>query len=133
MKPPWKAYPHFERSDLGWRMGGGEDYLAKFEEWFSQLTPDEMTEFAKNHTEPETWLGFYLQFGVPMSPPWLKHPELTLTSWEWREVHVPRVYWMTFHDWLLCLTPEAMSQYAYRNPEPDDWAGFYSSIGVRTD
>lgn len=133
MKPPWDEYPQYERGDLGWRMGAGEDYLAKFETWFSGQTPDEKAEFAENHSEPQNWLGYYTRFGVPMVPPWLKHPELAQASWEWREVHAPRVYWITFHDWLLRLTPDAMSLYASRNPEPDDWSGFYSSIGIKAD
>jgi hypothetical protein len=70
MKPPWDEYPHFERSDLGWRMGVGEDYLAKFEKWFSGQTPDERTDFAAAHAEPESWSGYYTGFGVPMGSPW---------------------------------------------------------------
>jgi len=90
MKAPWDEYPHYDRSDLGWRMGSGEDYLAKFETWFSGQTPNERAEFAESHSEPESWLGYYTQWDVPMAPPWRRHPELAYTSWEWREVHAPR-------------------------------------------
>lgn len=133
MKPPWVEYPKYERSDLGWRMGVGEDYLAKFERWFSEQTADERTAFAHSEPEPESWLGYYAQWNVPMAPPWQRHPELALASWEWREVRAPKKYWASFHDWLLRLSPEAMRLYALRNPEPDDWPDFYSSIGIETE
>jgi len=130
MNPPWDEYPNYERSDLGWRMGAGETYLAKFERWFSDLTPEEKAQFAERHSEPDSWLGYYTPWGVPMAPPWHKYPKLAHASWEWREVHAPSIYWMRFHDWLLRLAPEAQSLYASRNPEPEDWSGFYSSIGI---
>lgn len=130
MKPPWIMYPDYERSSLGWRMGGGEDYLARFCGWFSSRAPEERVRFAETNVEPEDWWGFYATWGVPMTPPWRRYPNLAHASWEWREVHAPRLYWMTFHDWLLRLEPEAMILYAARNPEPDEWSGFYSSIGI---
>ncbi|MBX9747570.1 MAG: hypothetical protein K2X34_11760 [Hyphomonadaceae bacterium] len=133
MKPPWEQYPDQERSDLGWRMGAGEDYLVEFERWFSAQTPDQRVQFAGSHAEPESWIGYYTGWDVPMAPPWRRYPELGNTSWEWREVHAPRVYWMTFHDWLLRLTPQAMTLYASSHPEPDNWSGFYSSIGIETE
>lgn len=120
-----------ERSDLGWRMGPGEDYLANFETWFSAQSLADKIEFAESNAEPESWLGYYVRWGVPMSPPWRRHPELTQTSWEWREVHAPRAYWVAFHEWLLRLAPEEMSRYASLHPEPDEWDGFYSSIGIK--
>lgn len=133
MKPPWDEYPRYDRSDLGWRMGPGETYREKFEGWFSRQSPEERAAFAAAHPEPESWLGYFTSWGVPMTPPWRKYPELGHTSWQWREVHAPRIYWMTFHEWLLRLTPHAMIEYASSNPEPDDWTDFYSSIGIKTD
>jgi len=133
MKPPWDEYPQYDRSDLGWRMGDGQSYLEKFEAWFSAQAPEARAEFAESNPAPESWLRFYTSWDVPMAPPWRRYPELTQTSWEWREVHAPRNYWATFHDWLLRLEPQAMNRYASNHPEPDDWSEFYSSIGIRTD
>ncbi len=113
-------------------MGAGEDYLAQFEQWFLRQTPGAQADFADGHAEPESWFGYFTQFGVPMAPPWRRYPELDHTAWQWREVRGPRAYWTRFHDWLLRLAPEAMNLYASGNPEPDAWSGFYSSIGIKT-
>jgi hypothetical protein len=59
MPPLWLKYPHIERGRIGWRMGGGEDYLHKFMRWFSSLTAEEQKKYQAMFPEPRTWLGWY--------------------------------------------------------------------------
>jgi hypothetical protein len=33
MPPPWMAFPEIERYSIGWRMGYGEDYIDRFDDW----------------------------------------------------------------------------------------------------
>lgn len=42
-------------------MGYGEDVYIKFWGWFSYLTDDEATEYARRFPEPEEWRGKYAQ------------------------------------------------------------------------
>ncbi|RED49935.1 hypothetical protein [Aestuariispira insulae] len=59
MEAPWIALPHIKAGSIGWRMGGGEDYLSYFSDWFSQLSPDYQNNYCQNNPEPEGWQGFY--------------------------------------------------------------------------
>lgn len=33
MPPPWLAHREIERYSIGWRMGYGEDYIDRFDDW----------------------------------------------------------------------------------------------------
>lgn len=37
MPPPWLAYREIERYSIGWRMGYGEDYICRFNDWLNSL------------------------------------------------------------------------------------------------
>lgn len=58
MKPPWAifAYP---QTSMGWRMGGGEDYLLKWHKWFTHLSQEEQQAYVAQYSEPEDWFHFY--------------------------------------------------------------------------
>lgn len=43
--PPWKIYPKIDRSDMFFRMGGGEDYTIQFYNWFNGLSSSEKEVF----------------------------------------------------------------------------------------
>ncbi len=57
--PPWKKYPDLAESDLGWRMGYGEDYIDKFIEWWRCLSAEHKRAYINKHPAPEEWAKFY--------------------------------------------------------------------------
>ncbi len=61
MVPPWCAFNYHQRS-MGWRMGGGEDYLLKWGKWFRALSQQEQQTYIAQYPEPEDWFEFYQRF-----------------------------------------------------------------------
>jgi hypothetical protein len=61
MQPPWSAFPTMPLGSVGWRMGEGEGYWRKFDEWYRRLQPAHRERYAVEHPEPEGWAGFYLR------------------------------------------------------------------------
>lgn len=60
MAPPWVAFPNIDSfPSIGWRMGPGEDYLDAFSDWLTSLTQSEITEYQRQHPEPEKFRGVY--------------------------------------------------------------------------
>jgi len=57
--PPWKAYPEYSRGCMGWRMGGGEDYMDQWLAWFRARTAEEKSAYAKENPPPSGWESFY--------------------------------------------------------------------------
>lgn len=57
--PPWLAYPEIERYSIGWRMGGGEDYMGKWDRWYQKLPDKKSEEYRRLFPEPPTWKGFW--------------------------------------------------------------------------
>lgn len=57
--PPWLAYPEIERYSIGWRMGGGEDYIGKWHRWYQKLSPQKSADYQELFPEPPTWKGFW--------------------------------------------------------------------------
>ena len=49
MPPPWLAHREIERYSIGWRMGYGEDYIYRFEDWLDALSPEAQ--------DPMKWRG----------------------------------------------------------------------------
>jgi hypothetical protein len=72
MEPPWLKYPDRPAGSIGWRMGGGEDYLAQFEEWFRSLSHTEQEVYARTNPPPRAWRGY----GTFRGPPWPKQNAL---------------------------------------------------------
>ena len=59
MIPPWAAFPEIPFGSLGWRMGSGEFYMIRFNEWFSKLEKSKKEEYMKKYPKPENWESFY--------------------------------------------------------------------------
>lgn len=59
MPPLWLALPEIERYSIGWRMGYGEDYADRFNEWLDTLLPEEQMEYRSLFPEPVTWKGWW--------------------------------------------------------------------------
>lgn len=59
MQPPWIEFPTIPLGSIGWRMGAGEEYWARFDKWFRQLQPSQRQRFTGEHPEPDGWVGFY--------------------------------------------------------------------------
>ncbi len=56
--PPWIVYPEVEYGDMFWRMGGGEDYLDNYFEWYLSLTKTEQEIYKITFPVRNGW-GFY--------------------------------------------------------------------------
>lgn len=61
MQPPWLEFPDYGRFSLGWRMGGGEDFMRAFASFYSALTSAGKLAYAEAHPEPGEWSGYYSQ------------------------------------------------------------------------
>ena len=60
MDPPWIACPDIPSwPGIGWRMGGGEDYLHAFGAWFRALDLEARAQFRQTHPEPPGFEGLY--------------------------------------------------------------------------
>ncbi len=59
MPPPWLAYRKIERYSIGWRMGYGEDYRYRFNDWLDALSPEEQVQYRTLFPEPVTWKGWW--------------------------------------------------------------------------
>ena len=68
MEPPWLKYPHIPAASIGWRMDGGEDYLARFDEWFGSLSVAEQEAYVQANRPPQAWRTY----GIFRHPPWPK-------------------------------------------------------------
>ncbi len=57
MPPPWVKYPEMERASIGWRMGGGEDYLIRWDEWARDKGPQYLLEYFRSYAPlPMEWI-----------------------------------------------------------------------------
>ncbi|AVW90573.1 hypothetical protein [Celeribacter baekdonensis] len=62
MVAPWLQFPEYARSSMGWRMGGGEDYMFAFRTWFKALDRAAQRNYQHENEEPKGWNGFYDSF-----------------------------------------------------------------------
>ncbi|WP_310736518.1 hypothetical protein [Pseudoalteromonas sp. SR41-4] len=59
-KPPWIKYPNRHPTDIFWRMGNGEDYLADyFGLYFKYSSKAEINAYKLKYPEHTDWLGTY--------------------------------------------------------------------------
>jgi hypothetical protein len=66
MEPPWLKHPNIPAGSIGWRMNGGEDYLARFEAWFGGLSATEQEAYARANCPPQEWRTY----SIFRHPPW---------------------------------------------------------------
>ncbi len=59
--PPWLVYPDIPAGSIGWRMGSGEDYYLEFYRYYSRLSEEDATDYAREYPEPRGWHGKYAQ------------------------------------------------------------------------
>lgn len=58
LAPPWERFPTYERYTIGWRMGGGEDWLSLWHLFLDGLGPDSDVRLAylrRHPPAPVTW------------------------------------------------------------------------------
>ena len=58
--PPWIKYPHYQRYNIMWRMGEGEDYWHNFWSKYSDLSLKEKKWYQQDFPAPESWNNIYL-------------------------------------------------------------------------
>lgn len=56
--PPWVKYPDLPRRSIGWRMGGGEAYLALWWAWWRELAAADRDAYRARWPEPDAWRGW---------------------------------------------------------------------------
>jgi len=59
MNPLWKEFPDYDPHCLGWRMGGGEDYLASWRKYLRALSAEELAAYMAKEPAPEGWQDYY--------------------------------------------------------------------------
>lgn len=57
--PPWIAHPEFDRHDIAWRMGYGEEHLIKLWKYLDSLSETEMIIYKLTFPEIGDWNGWY--------------------------------------------------------------------------
>jgi len=58
-KPPWIAFPDYDRHSMGWRMGGGEDHVFGLYVYFKNINEEQKEEYRLKYPEPQNWEGWY--------------------------------------------------------------------------
>jgi len=59
LQPPWRQFENVDSNDMFWRMGKGEDYLAKFFKYYLTLDERQKTIFRLTNPAPYEWTDFY--------------------------------------------------------------------------
>lgn len=59
MTPIWLRYPEVEPDSIEWRMGLGEEYIARWIAWKKQLSADEKREYEELFPVPVLWHGYF--------------------------------------------------------------------------
>ena len=62
-----------------------------------------------------------------MIPPWQKHPEIPRFSIGWR-MGYGESHYDKFYRWYRELSEQEAEDFARRNPEFEEWEGFYAMI-----
>tara|TARA_Y100001956_G_scaffold77791_1_gene88681 strand:+ start:316 stop:636 length:321 start_codon:yes stop_codon:yes gene_type:complete len=61
-------------------------------------------------------------------PPWTAFPEYERYSVGWR-MGPGEDYWHAFHQWIRSLDRPDVDKFVSAYPEPENWTGFFGSIG----
>jgi hypothetical protein len=59
MEPPWLKFPKIPLGSIGWRMGAGEDYWYKWQDWYMTQSTEVQVAIRTSFAEPLGWEGFY--------------------------------------------------------------------------
>ena len=59
MHPPWKKFPNIPCGSMGWRMGLGEGFFARFCDWWSNQSCHTRLALSAKYKEPASWWGFW--------------------------------------------------------------------------
>ncbi len=62
-----------------------------------------------------------------MKPLWKQHPDFSPESIAWR-MGIGEEYAVKFYKWFSDLSIEERARYIAENPEPTEWAGYYSRM-----
>lgn len=57
--PPWQKFPNIPCGSMGWRMGPGERFYARFCNWWVQQPSPVRFAIRARYPEPESWEGFW--------------------------------------------------------------------------
>ena len=70
LEPPWVAFPWIRARSIGWRMGGGEDYLLR---WFPYVKthildfPAALAYLQRHPRAPRPWASFLISWLQPLA------------------------------------------------------------------
>ena len=57
---PWVVFPNIKSQyGIGWRMGGGEDFMVQFQTWYKSASKGERRDFQSKWPEPSGFETFY--------------------------------------------------------------------------
>lgn len=59
MQPPWKKFPNINPLDMFWRMGGGEQYVADFANYFDSLSDRDKVRYQLSYPATGDWIDYY--------------------------------------------------------------------------
>jgi len=62
INPPWIEFPDYKPGCMGFRMGGGEDYMDKWKSFLNSLSKKQKEEFKLKNPAPDGWEIYYLPF-----------------------------------------------------------------------
>ena len=80
---------------------------------FLENAASEMKKYAVNHKQP----------------PWKAFPGYDRYSMGWR-MGAGEDYWHAFHSWIRTKKSADFGAFVSKFPEPEEWKGFYESIGI---
>ena len=59
--PPWRMYDYWPTS-MGWRMGGGEEYMIFWGIWSRRLDAEGRRAYRRRYRPPLYWFDFYWDY-----------------------------------------------------------------------
>lgn len=82
MPPPWRVFPAYPPTTIGWRMGTGEMYWLYWSVIYGDLTKTDRRQYRRTYRAPLHWFWFYWR-GDPFILP-LLISLLALMTWPFR-------------------------------------------------
>ena len=151
LAPPWEKFPTYERYTIGWRMGGGEDWLSYWYVFLETLAPsfDVRLAYLKRHPPaPVNWsdrvysvlhpavddyeltpeqrselLGYGLICTDASYPIWLRQQNGIRWPWEFAENPETATRYRTREFWFWSRQVAEQRGSNWKSPTiPDSWA-----------